>query len=507
MIPSSPHRPYRYLISFSGELSIKGKGTRQRFVDRLVSNLAEAVRSHGMPCDIERSWSRLLLHAPDPRAAEIAGRVFGVHSVAPVEQRSWKTMDDILHQGVEVLASHVQGKTFAVKARRGEASQNLPFKSPDIERRLGALLHPFAQGVDLKNPEAAVTVELRGQEVFYGGARQRVHGGLPIGTEGKALALMSGGFDSAVAAWKILRRGVQLDYVFLNLGGDAHRDNVLRVLKVITDRWSYGYRPRLHIIDFRPRVDEIQRHCPPSLWQVVLKRQMLRSAEQVARMQGLAALVTGEVVGQVSSQTLQNLAVISAVTPLPILRPLVTEAKEDIVAWARRIGTYEASAQVPEYCALDGKRPETHAKPSAVAKAEERLDLEALQRAVEDRTRLDMRALDLDLEMSPSRAIDHIPAAAEVIDLRRIHAYRSWHVPGARQMGYHDALQNLSRFTPDQRYVFYCEIGLKSAHVAELLGRRGVDACHIDGGLKTVMGLVDEGDAALQALRSPALLD
>ena len=304
MTQPAPHRPYRFLIAFSGELSLKNKGTRKRFVDRLVSNLAEALRHHGMPCDIDRSWSRLILHAPSPKAAEVARRVFGVKSITAVEQRPWSDLEDLLQQGQEILSPSVEGKTFAVRARLGETSQHLPFRSPDIERQLGALLLPASRGVNLRQPEALVTVEIHGQQVLFGGARSAAHGGLPIGTEGKALMLMSGGFDSAVAAWKILRRGVRLEYLFLNLGGDEHRDKVLQVLKVLSDRWSYGDRPRLHMVDFRPHVEEIQRQISPKLWQVVLKRQMLRLADQVARMRGMAALITGEVIGQVSSQTL-----------------------------------------------------------------------------------------------------------------------------------------------------------------------------------------------------------
>lgn len=503
----SKQRPQRLLLGFSGELSIKGKGTRQKFVDRLVSNLADALRSHDLSCDIERSWSRLLLHGSDPQIAEVASRVFGVQSVTLVEQRSWRTLDDILCQGQEILAPHVQGKTFAVKVKRGEAAQKHPFKSPEVERRLGELLFPHAAGVDLKRPEAPVSVEIRGQEVYFGGGRRIAHGGLPIGTEGKALALISGGFDSAVAAWRMLRRGVRLDYLFLNLGGDGHCASVLRVLDRLAKTWSYGSRPRVHMVDFRPHAEEIQRCCPAGLWQVVLKRQMLRAADQVARMYGLPALVTGEAIGQVSSQTLQNLAVIAAATRLPIIRPLATEPKEDIVASARRIGTYALSEKVPEYCALAGKNPQSHASPRRVAASEQRLDLEALGRSVESRAIFDLRALDLDLIATAGGELEEVPEGAAVIDLRSAHAFRSWSYPGAEHVDYGDAVRDPARFDADRVYLFYCEVGLKSAQLAESLSRRGLVAYHLRGGLRQAMRLAEGGDPLLRALRSPALLD
>ncbi len=494
-----------YAIHYSGELSVKAKGTRNRFCERLARNLADALDSAGIQHEIKRTWSRLYLESPSERAGEVASRIFGVSSVTSAERRPWESLEDILRCGEEIFAPVVAGKTFAVRVRRGGRSQKLPFRSPKVERELGALLAPHAAGVDLKHPQVTARIELRRGDAYYSSRRIPAQGGLPLGTEGHAVVLLSGGFDSAVAAWLLLRRGVMVDYLFCNLAGDSHRDAVLPVAKVLADDWSAGYRPQLHMVDFRPAVEELRTRCPQPLWQVLLKRQMLRAADRLARMVKANAIVTGEAVGQVSSQTLANLSVISSATEIPILRPLVAANKEEIIDLARLVGTHDLSAQVPEYCALTPRGPETHAKVSRVARAEQGLDPEKLKALIEERATFDLRALDLGRVSAPDLEVESVPEGAVVIDLRSPMAFRSWHHPGALSLGYVEALGAYRSFDREQTYLFYCEVGLKSAHLAELMKEAGRRAFHFRGGLKGILRSAGT-DEALQAAMSPALL-
>ena len=495
-----------YLVGYAGELSIKGKRVRNLFTHRLAENLANALDSHQIPHEIEPTWSRLFVRSPSADVVEVAQRVFGVQWVSSVEERTWSTLDDLLQQGEEIFAPLLAGKTFAVRARRGPAAQKIPFRSPELERKLGSRLDPLAAGVDLRSPQVTARVELKGPRAFFFSESQPGPGGLPLGTEGRALALVSGGFDSLVAAWQLLRRGVCLDYMFCNLGGDTHRDRVLEVLKVLSDRWSYGYRPKIHMVDFRPVVEELQAVCPQSLWQVILKRQMLRAADHLARMTRAIALITGEAVGQVSSQTLHNLAIISQATQHTILRPLVGANKDDIVSQARRIGTYELSSKVPEYCALAPKNPESHAKPEPVLAAEEGLDPELLRALVYERAIVDLRALDLGKMRAPDLEVTEVPSEAVVVDLRSSMAFKAWHYPEAVHLGYREALELYPSFDRKKLYLFYCEVGLKSAHLAELVHRAGGRSCHFKGGLKPLKRLSQEDDL-LRHLDSPVLLE
>lgn len=504
--PPTPERPYVFLIRLSGELSIKAKGTRQRFTNRLVANLRDALASSGIGFELKRTWSRLFVTASSERAAEVMSRVFGVSSISRVEHRTWETMDDLLGHGEELFASKLPGKKFAVKSRRLERDR-IPFLSGDLDRELGTRLLTHAAGVDLSDPEVTVHVDLYDGDAFFYSGSVKAMDGLPLGHGGRAVSLVSGGFDSAVASWLLMRRGITLDLVFCNLGGAPHRDGTLEVIKVLADDWSYGHRPRLHLIDFQPLVEELEAKCPPQLWQVVLKRQMLRAAEWVSQIVGAAAVVTGESVGQVSSQTLQNLAVISTVTTLPILRPLCGSNKEEIFAYARRIGTFDLSAKVPEYCALTRRQPATHASWKQVEEAESGLDPVQVTRQVEERVVLDLRTLDLGKIAAPSCEVESVPEGAAVIDLRSPAAFQSWHYPGAFRLDYFEALKAHGSFERETTYVVYCEVGIKSAHLAEVMREAGFDTYHVKDGLRTLMRRYETEDPALKAAMSPALLD
>jgi tRNA uracil 4-sulfurtransferase len=495
-----------YLLRFSGEISTKAPGTRLRFTRRLARNLRAALVAAGIEHRQERRWSRIYVETADPRAAEVFAEVFGIHSFSPVECRPWRGMDDLVAAGVELFAAAVAGKTFAVRVRRCGDRAKIPLRSTDLERELGRALLPHARGVDLDHPEATVRVEVRPEQAFYFTARVPGPGGLPLGVEGRALALLSGGFDSAVAAWMMLRRGLALDYLFFHLGGGAIESEVVGVLRVLAERWSHGARPRLHVVDFRPLVAELGEGVRPRYRQVVLKRQMLRAAEEVARQVRAVALVTGDAIGQVSSQTPQNLAVISRPIVLPVFRPLLGFHKEEILERARRIGTYELSAAVPEHCALVPRHPATRAPLAAVEAEVAALDPGYLERAVGSRRVVAVRGLEAAALAPAAVAIDEVPAGATVLDLRPRHAFDAWHHPGALRLDFFAALACQASFDPAQTYVVYCEHGLKSAHLAEVLRQRGCRAYYLQGGAGDRRRRTAAEGALVRQLLAPALL-
>ncbi len=475
------------LLRLSGEIGITGRATRSQFVRRLLRNARDALASVGVAPRIRSSHDRMFAELPGGSAADEAvaalTRVFGLQSVSRVETRPAERLETVVAAGVELFRDHVRDRRFAVRARRVGNRDRIVLRPDEVERELGAALLPGAARVDLTDPEVTVGVELFESEAHFFPARIPGPGGLPLGVEGRALALLSGGFDSAVSAWQLMRRGVSIDYVFCNLGGRTHEQGVLRVAKLLADQWSYGERPRLHAVDFEPLVAELQARCETRYWQVLLKRLMLRAAECVARERGAAALVTGEAVGQVSSQTLTNLAVISRAVELPILRPLVGSNKDEIIAGARRIGTYELSKVVGEYCAMVPSRPATAASLDAILAQESRIDASLVERVAEQRAVFDLRHLDLEKLELPELEVERIPEGATVLDLRSAEAYASWHYPEALRLDFAHAVRAYPSFDRSQTYVLYCEIGLKSAHLAELMRREGFDAHHFKGGL------------------------
>ncbi len=477
------------LLRLSGEVSTKADATRRRFVDRLQTNAHDALVSEGIGHRIRVTRNRLLAEVDGAEAIPVLARLFGVQSVSAVEPRPAESVEQVVQAGVELFADRVAGHRFAVRARRVGDRHEAPLRPAEIEKQLGAALRPRSAGVDLEDPEVTVRVELFGGRAHFFTEAVPGPGGLPLGTEGRAVALCSGGFDSAVAAWRMLRRGVAEDFVFCNLGGVSHRLGALRVMVELARRWCYGTRPRLHAIEFGPVGEEICRATERRFWQVHLKRMMLRAAETVARESGALAIVTGESVGQVSSQTLRNLAVIRQATELPVLQPLAGSNKDEILAEARAIGTFDLSAAVGEYCGLVPRRPATTSRLDAILRQEERIDPAVLRTALEAREVLDLRSLEPEAIGIPELEVQEIPPEATVLDLRDLRAYRSWHWPGALHLEFGQALRAWPSFDRSQRYVLYCEFGLKSAHLAELMREAGFRVHHYARGIHSLREL------------------
>jgi len=477
------------ILRFSGELSTKARATRYRMTQRLLQNLRDALESEGIEPEIEISRDRIFAWLPRGASHEVLTRVFGLQSISVAERRDVAGIDDLVRHGESLFRERVRGKRFAVRARRVGNRRPGDVGSSEVMRELGSALLPHSAGVDLSHPEITVHVEVGDDTASFFAERVPAQAGLPLGVEGRAVALVSGGFDSAVAAWQLLRRGVSLDYVFCNLGGDTHRLGTLRVMKVIADRWSYGDRPRFHTVEFGPLVEELKAHTSARYWQILLKRLMLHAATRIAHRVRAAAIVTGESVGQVSSQTLQNLAVISQATDMPILRPLVGMNKDEIIDATRRIGTFELSKVVGEYCDLAPKSPATSASQDAILDEESCIDLGLLHTCVDERSVILLRDTDLEALAIPDLETAGIPEGATVIDLRSRAQYEGWHHPDAVWLEFSHAMKAYPSFDREQRYVLYCEFGLKSAHLAEHMRKAGFDAANFRGGTRALRRL------------------
>ena len=475
-----PH--HLYLVRLSGELSTKARATRRRFADRLVGNLRDALARGGLEGRVIGRYDRIYVESDEP-ADSVLARVFGVQSLSRVEPGPADSLEAVVTRGVELFAEDVRGRRFAVRARHVGERGRTPFRAGEVDIALGTALLPGAARVDLGHPEVTARIELYEGRAFFFRDRIAGPGGFPLGSAGRAVSLLSGGFDSAVAAWQMQRRGLALDHVFCNLGGATHQLGVLRVAKVLAESWSAGTRPLLHAVDFDRVAAELREHTAPRLWQVLLKRLMLRTAEAIARETRAAAVVTGEALGQVSSQTLPNLAVIAEAVRLPILQPLLGMNKDELIAMAGRVGTAELSAVVQEYCAMTPTRPATAASLQAVLAEEAKLDPKLLERAVAERGVFDLHSVDPDAHGPPELDVEKIPSGATVIDLRPRPAFETWHHPGALQLDFARAVQAWPSFERGRTYVLYCEFGLKSAWLAEQMREAGLDAFHVRRGL------------------------
>ena len=468
----------RALVRFSGELSTKARRTRARFQKRLAANLRDAFAAEGVKAKVRLDWSRLWVDASDEAVLGPLGRTFGISSFSLLTGECEAELETIVSRGRELFACAVQGKTYAVRARR---TGSHVFSSADIHQCLGAVLNPGAT-VDLTDPEVTVYVEVRDKRVFFYTDSVAGPSGLPLGVQGRAIVLISGGFDSAVAAWMALRRGIQLDYVFCNLAGNAYERMVVEVTKVLADQWSYGTHPQLHVLPFVPVIQAMRARAKPAYLQVVLKRLMYRAAEEIALKSGAEAIVTGESIGQVSSQTLTNLRAIDDASSLPVLRPLLGFHKEEIIDRARTVGTYELSSRVREYCNLVPDRPVTASSPEDARAQEKAVGAKELKTAIEGRSKVDLRSLRPEQMVGAALYVTEVPEKATVIDTRPAEAFEAWHWPGATRRDLGDLESQFMDLDRSATYVLYCAEGIRTAYVAELMQRQGYEAYSFLGG-------------------------
>ncbi len=472
--PSCPEpRRHTPCSSCAAELATKSGKTRSAFARVLRRNILAAMRGADLHARVIQSQGRMFVLASDRARAEAQlARVFGIGTFSPVEARCPADLDAMAATAEAHFAEAVRGRRYAVRAKRrgGQA-----FRSRDVEVRVGAALNPYGT-VHLDNPDVTVHVEVVGGRAYLFTRRIKGAAGLPIGTGGHALALLSGGFDSAVAAWSVMRRGVSVDFLFCNLAGAAYERQVLQVAKVLTELWAAGMRPRLWVVDFAEPVAELRARVAPRYWQIVLKRLMYRAASRVARRTKAGAVVTGESLAQVSSQTLSNLAAIQPAAEGLVLRPLIGREKREIMDQARRIGTAPLSERITEFCALTDEPPAVRSTPRAIDAEEAKLDPGVLGRAIEAARCVELATLGPEELRTDYLFVARPPEGAEIIDLRPPRLYARGHLPGAVNRAPEELLGQLRQLDKRRVYVLDCAFGTVSAQLAEVMQQFGYQA-------------------------------
>ncbi len=384
-----------------GEISLKGPRSRYRMESKLIENIQDAISTLGYRLRIVTSHGRIWICCVDSedialKIAEKSANVMGIVSVSPSYLIKFENLEDLSLKARDFFRDRIRDKRFAVRVHRVGTHS---FTSKDVEKIVGKLLLESGGGkVDLENPEYTAFIEIRDNSAYLFDKIIKGPGGLPIGVEGKVLALISGGIDSPVAAWYAMKRGCEVHMALFNIGGDKHVMGGVMVAKALIDRWAYGYRPKMYIIDMRPIISRIALYAPEEYMVILLRRYMNRLAEYLARKINALAIVTGESLGQVASQTLNNIYVIEEAVTIPILRPLIGFDKDEIVKMARFIGTYEYSIKVPEFCPIGARVTTTRAILDKVKEIENRIGIsetevdELISRAIE----IDLRSFSMD---------------------------------------------------------------------------------------------------------------
>lgn len=372
----------RFFVIHYNELGLK-KGNRDYFENALCSNINTVLQD----CDVERVRrisGRLLLPVKAPAdIAEIKKRLSRVFGIAYFAE-AWaspQAMED-LEANVWQLVVDRLFSSFRIEARRGD--KRFPLTSVEINQRVGAYVKERSGvRVDLENPELTCWIEIVEKYALIYVERSPGPGGLPVGTSGKVVVLLSGGIDSPVAAWKMIKRGCTPVFVHFHSFPYTNKESQEKARQVAKLLANYSFRAKIYLVAFA----EIQRHImvdtPIETRVILYRRYMMRLAEQIARREKARVLVTGDSVGQVASQTIENIDVISRAVSMPILRPLVGDDKVEIVDVARRIGTYDISILPDQDCCslFVPKHPETKANLIEIERSESRLNVDEAMNA------------------------------------------------------------------------------------------------------------------------------
>jgi len=364
-----------------GEVALKG--LNKPYFERMLADRIKRVLKKYEGAEVKRSEGLIFVKTPkeygfDSVAGDIS-RVFGVASVSPAVETA-SDMEEIGRAAVEYMQRLVREKgvkTFKVEAKR--ADKSFPVQSPDIARQIGAkiLIGCKVLKVDVHNPDCLLFVDVRKERSYIFEQKISGFGGLPLGTNGKGMVLLSGGIDSPVAAWMMAKRGMLIEAIHFHsypYTSERAREKVIDLAGIIA---GYCGRFKLHIVNLLPVQEMIVQNCPEEETTILIRRFMMRIAEKIARETGCLMLITGENLGQVASQTAEALVVTDQSVQLPVMRPLIAMDKVDIMEMAQNIGTYETSILPYEDCCTVflPKHPVTRPKLAKILESEGKLDV------------------------------------------------------------------------------------------------------------------------------------
>ncbi|HHW57713.1 MAG TPA: tRNA 4-thiouridine(8) synthase ThiI [Clostridia bacterium] len=356
-----------------GELALKGDN-RSFFENKLIKNIKHALKDF-KEVKVEKTHGRIYVECDEDieEVIEKLKKVFGIVGITRAKKANLD-LKDIFQAAIELMKEH-EGKTFKVETKR--PNKSFPYNSMEVSQRVGATVLKNVKNlkVDVHNPQVLLNVEIREMAFLYAGVIEGI-GGLPLGTNGKATVLLSGGIDSPVAGWMMMKRGVEIEAVYFHsppYTSERAKEKVVDLCKVLS---QYGQKIKLHVVHFTDLQLEIYEKCPAKFTTIIMRRMMMKIAEKIAQKNGSMALITGESLGQVASQTIESLYVTNASAFMPIFRPLIGMDKKEIIELAQKIGTFEISIRPYEDCCtiFVPKHPATKPKLEKVIEAEENIE-------------------------------------------------------------------------------------------------------------------------------------
>lgn len=472
----------KFIIRLFPEISIKSKPVRNRLIRQVRQNLVNVCKHHGISVNAYAQWDKVVAIFDETitkdRAITELSRIPGIHSFMEVNEYPFTTLDSLFDEIKDVVGPSIENKTFAVRVKRKGQHE---FNSQMAERVIGGKFKASFpnKGVCLDNPEVLIHIEIENQTAYLSGEKHLGIGGYPVGSQGEVFSLISGGFDSGVSTYDVLHRGCRVNYLFFNMGGTAHEIGVKQESYFLWDRFASSHRVRFVTIPFEPIVGQILERTHHGVRGVILKRMMMRVGSLVAKKFDAEALVTGESLGQVSSQTLRNLTHIDNVCDVLLLRPLVTADKQDIIDKSREIGTIGFAESMPEYCGVISDHPNVCPSASFVEEEEAKMDSDLIQKAFESMKVVDINDIPKDTTKLKTEVetVSELLSNEVVLDVRAPDDVEKapLTVEGHEviTMPFYKTASDFHTLDQIKTYALYCDQGVMSLMQAKQLKEKG----------------------------------
>ncbi|CRL62433.1 tRNA uracil 4-sulfurtransferase ThiI [Proteus vulgaris] len=474
----------KFIIKLFPEITIKSQSVRIRFIKILTSNIRNVLNTIGDEITVVRNWDNIVVVSKDESKSEAVcdalTRIPGIHHFLQVEEHPYTDLHNIFEQTFAAFKHLVENKTFCVRAkRRGKHS----FTSNEVERYVGGGFNQHVESakVKLTRPDVTINLEIEDDKLILVNARYEGIGGFPIGTQEDVLSLISGGYDSGVSSYMLMRRGSRVHYCFFNLGGSAHEIGVKQVAHYLWNRFGRSHKVHFVAVDFEPVVAEILEKVDDGQMGVVLKRMMVRAASRVAERYGVQAIVTGEALGQVSSQTLTNLRLIDNATDTLILRPLITHDKENIINIARQIGTEDFARTMPEFCGVISKSPTVKAVKAKIEAEEEKFDFSILDSVVENAKNMDIRRIAEETvqQVTEVEMVSEFGTNDVILDIRSPEEQETSPLKmdgiDVKELPFYKLSTQFGDLDKAKTYLLYCDRGMMSRLQALYLREQGFE--------------------------------
>ncbi|MEM9101298.1 MAG: tRNA uracil 4-sulfurtransferase ThiI [Pseudomonadota bacterium] len=475
----------KFVIKLFPEIIVKSRPVRKNFIKQLKVNIKRILKGVDDGFKVRGDWDRVDVipscNHPDLIQAmqEKLQHTPGIEWVLLCDDYHFNDRAHLRDIVMQQLQDDFNHHSFCVRVKR---TGQHDFRSIDLERELGSeILKAFPSSqVKLKKPDIELAIEVVKDRLFMVRSKHRGIGGYPLGMQDACLSLISGGFDSTVSSYQMMRRGVRTHFCFFNLGGSAHEVGVKQVAHYLWSKYGASHRVLFTTVPFEGVVEELLTKVDNAYMGVLLKRMMLRAASAIAEHKTLPALVTGEAIAQVSSQTMKNLNAIDGAVEDLVLRPLISMHKQEIIEIAQQIGTAEFAANMPEYCGVISDKPTIAAKKERVAIEEERFDFAVLEQAIANQVTIPIDKV-LEGEKSYTEVdIVSAPALEDVIlDIRHPQEHENkplfltnneiLHIP------FYKLEREFKQLDTDKSYLLYCDKGVMSELQAQHLIQNGFD--------------------------------